>query len=65
MFNKTGMDTRTPPQIRIDTVNSVCALQDAIGVLFAWRLDYNENNVILSNETIQQILKHINGEIKS
>ncbi len=65
MSNKTNMDTRTPEQIRLETINSVCDLQDAIGILFAWRLDLNENNVILSNETIQQIIKHIKGQIAS
>lgn len=58
------MDTRTPSQVRQATIDSVCALQDAIGVLFPWRLDQDENRVSLSNETIQEILKQIKGEIK-
>jgi len=65
MSNKTTMDTRTPRQVRESTINSICALQDAIGVLFPWRLDQDDNRVSLSNETIQQILKHIKGEIQS
>lgn len=59
MTNTVKNDCRTKTQVRTDTIEAICALQDAIGVLFPWRLDYNENNVILSRETILALLQHI------
>ena len=59
MTNTVKNDCRTNIQVRTDTIETICALQDAIGVLFPWRLDYNENNLILSRETIIVLLQYI------
>ena len=59
MRDKSTMDTRTKEQIQTETINSVCALQDTIELLFPWRIDQDENRVSLSNETIQEILKYV------
>jgi hypothetical protein len=54
---KEKMDTRTEKQVQEDMVNSINELQDAVGVLFPWRIAQNSNEVVLSNNVIQLISK--------
>jgi hypothetical protein len=54
---KEKMDTRTDKQVQEDMINSINELQDAVGVLFPWRIAQNSNEVVLSNNVIQLISK--------
>lgn len=51
-------DDRTYPQIATETCDLICALQDAVGVLFPWRL-YDCDKIVLSNDTIKLLLDAI------
>ena len=53
------MDTRLESVIREESIALLCELQDEIGILFAWRLAHQANEVTLSSEVIQQIINHI------
>ena len=67
MHDKTKMDCRTRQQIQEETINSICELQDAIDALFSWRIAQDDSEIILSNNTIQLVIKYINqlkGEAK-
>ncbi len=59
MVSKTEMDTRTREQIQTDTILTINELQDFVGVMFPWRIAQNDNEVILSRETIQDIILFI------
>lgn len=48
-------DSRTPKEITTETCELICALQDAIGNLFPWRL-YDCDEVVLSNDTIKLLV---------
>ncbi len=54
---KEKMDTRTDKQVQEDMINSINELQDAVGVLFPWRIAQNSNEIVLNNNTIQLITK--------
>ena len=54
---KEKMDTRTDKQVQEEMINSINELQDAVGVLFPWRIAQNSNEVVLSNNVIQLISK--------
>ena len=54
---KEKMDTRTDKQVQEDMINSINELQDAVGVLFPWRIAQNSNEIILHNNVIQLISK--------
>ncbi len=54
---KEKMDTRTDKQVQEEMINSINELQDAVGVLFPWRIAQNNNEVVLSNNVIQLISK--------
>ena len=54
---KEKMDTRTDKQVQEDMINSINELQDAVGVLFPWRIAQNSNEVVLTNNVIQLISK--------
>ena len=56
---KEKMDTRTEKQVQEDMINSINELQDAVGVLFPWRIAQNNNEIVLNNNTIQLIIKAI------
>lgn len=53
------MDTRTREQIQTDTILTINELQDFVGVMFPWRIAQNDNEVILSRETIEDIILFI------
>ena len=59
MVNKIEMDTRTREQIQTDTILTINELQDFVGVMFPWRIAQNDNEVILSRETIEDIILFI------
>lgn len=64
---KRDMDTRTQKEIQTETINSTLELQDLIGIMFPWKTSYNDNEIILNNNTIQLIIKYIKtlkGQIK-
>lgn len=50
------MDTRTEQEVKEETCNSICELQDEVGILFPWSM-YDFDEVTLTNETIQLIIK--------
>ena len=54
---KEKMDTRTEKQVQEEMINSINELQDAVGVLFPWRIAQNSNEVVLTNNVIQLISK--------
>jgi len=59
------MDTRTDKQVQEDMINSINELQDAVGILFPWRIAQNNDEIVLNNNTIQlitKILKFHKGE---
>lgn len=58
------MDTRTREQIQTDTILTINELQDFVGVMFPWRIAQNDNEVILSKETIEEIILSIKKLIK-
>ena len=53
---KNKMDTRTEKEIKEETCNSICELQDEVGILFPWSM-YDFDEVTITNETIQLIIK--------
>ena len=59
MGNRTEMDTRTEEQVQMDTILTINELQDFVGVLFPWRIAQNDNEIVLSRETIQEIILFI------
>ena len=59
MGNRTEMDTRTREQVQMDTILTINELQDFVGVMFPWKIAQNDNEVILSRETIQEIILFI------
>ena len=48
-------DNRTYEQIATETSELICALQDAVGVLFPWRM-YDCDKITLSNDTIRLLI---------
>ena len=59
MSDKSNMDCRTQKEIQTETINSALELQEVIGILFPWKTSYNDNEIILNNNTIQLIIKYI------
>jgi hypothetical protein len=59
MGNRTEMDTRTREQVQTDTILTINELQDFVGVMFPWKIAQNDNEVILSKETIEEIILFI------
>ena len=59
MGNRTEMDTRTSEQVQMDTILTINELQDFVGVMFPWKIDQNDNEIVLSRETIQEIILFI------
>ena len=59
MFNKTEMDTRTEKQVQMDTILTINELQDFVGIMFPWKIAQNNNEIVLSRETIQEIILFI------
>ena len=59
MGNRTEMDTRTREQIQMDTILTINELQDFVGVMFPWRIAQNDNEIVLSRETIEDIILFI------
>lgn len=59
MGNRTEMDTRTREQVQMDTILTINELQDFVGVMFPWKIAQNDNEVILSKETIEKIILFI------
>ena len=53
---KNKMDTRTEKEIKEETCNSICELQDEVGILFPWSM-YDFDEVTITTETIQLIIK--------
>ena len=43
----------------MDTIFTINELQDFVGVMFPWRIAQNDNEIILSRETIQEIILFI------
>ena len=60
MRKNSNMDCRTRQQIQDETINSICELQDAIDALFPWRIAQDDSEIVLSNNTIQLVIKYIN-----
>ena len=60
MRKHSNMDSRTRQQVQDETINSIVELQDAIDALFPWRIAQNDSEVVLSNNTIQLVIKYIN-----
>ena len=59
MGNRTEMDTRTREQVQMDTILTINELQDFVGVMFPWKIAQNDNEVVLSKETIEEIILFI------
>ena len=59
MGNRTEMDTRTREQVQMDTILTINKLQDFVGVMFPWKIAQNDNEVVLSKETIEKIILFI------
>ena len=59
MNDKSRMDTRTSEQIQTEAINTTIELQDEVEMLFAWKTSYNDNEIILSNDTLQAIIRYI------
>ena len=59
MGKRIEMDTRTEEQVQMDTILTINELQDFVGVLFPWRIAQNDNEIILSRETIEEIILSI------
>ena len=59
MSDKTKMDTRTREQVQMDTILTINELQDFVGVMFPWKIALNDNEIVLSRETIQEIILFI------
>ena len=59
MGKRIEMDTRTEEQVQMDTILTINELQDFVGVMFPWKIDQNDNEIVLSRETIQEIILFI------
>ena len=59
MGNRTEMDTRTREQVQMDTILTINELQDFVGVMFPWKIAQNDNELVLSKETIEEIILFI------
>ena len=59
MRDEATMDTRTAYEIQSETINSIVELQDEIEMLFPWKMSYSDNEIIISNSTIQLIINYI------
>ncbi len=59
MTSRNEVDIRTLRQVQMDTILTINELQDFVGVMFPWRIAQNDNEVILSRETIQDIILFI------
>ena len=59
MGNRNEMDTRTREQVQMDTILTINELQDFVGVMFPWKIAQNDNEVVLSKETIEEIILFI------
>lgn len=59
MANRNEVDIRTLRQVQMDTILTINELQDFVGVMFPWRIAQNDNEVILSRETIVDIILFI------
>ena len=59
MGNRTEMDTRIREQVQMDTILTINELQDFVGVMFPWKIAQNDNEVVLSKETIEKIILFI------
>lgn len=53
------MDTRTREQVQMDTILTINELQDSVGIMFPWKIALNDNEIVLSRETIQEIILSI------
>lgn len=53
------MDTRTREQVQMDTILTINKLQDSVGIMFPWKIAQNDNEIVLSRETIQEIILFI------
>jgi hypothetical protein len=53
---KDNMDTRTDKEIKEETCNSICELQDEVGILFPWSM-YDFDEVTITNKTIQLLIQ--------
>lgn len=51
--------TRTSKQVQTDTIITINELQDFVGIMFPWKIAQNDNEVILSRETIEDIILFI------
>jgi len=52
-------DSRTKKQIQEELINYVIELQDLVGIMFPWRIDQNDNEVILKTQVIKDIVLFI------
>ena len=59
MGKRNEMDTRTREQVQMDTILTINELQDFVGVMFPWKIAQNDNEVVLSKETIEKIILFI------
>ena len=59
MGKRNEMDTRTREQVQMDTILTINELQDFVGVMFPWKIAQNDNEVVLSKETIEEIILFI------
>lgn len=64
MVNQIKMDTRTREQIQTDTILTINELQDFVGIMFPWKIAQNDNEIVLSRETVQEIILSIKKLIK-
>jgi len=59
MTPKEIKSTRTKEQVQMDTILTINELQDFVGVMFPWKIAQNDNEIVLSRETIQEIILFI------
>ena len=59
MGKRIEMDTRTREQVQMDTILTINELQDFVGVMFPWKIAQNDNEIVLSRETIEEIILFI------
>ena len=59
MSDKRKTDYRTQKEIQTETINTTLELQDEVEMLFPWKTSYNDNEIILNNDTIQSIITYI------
>lgn len=64
MVKEIKMDTRTREQIQTDTILTINELQDSVGIMFPWKIAQNDNEIVLSRETVQEIILSIKKLIK-